>query len=161
MTDESPKQLDPRFDPAFQRGFDGAPPQPQRTTGYLRSNPVPVSTPARVVEVAQEPRSVAVIDDEGTDELADDAAEEFAPRSGRNPFLIALAAISLILIIGGLWAVQFMRSKFLTPDISTDVDYVTMQTAITGAPIAIALGIAIGVGVMFVYAISWQRRRVL
>lgn len=132
--------FDPRFDPAFQPGYSAPParaPKPERTE---------VDSPAKA---ALERRAEVVVTDED---------EEQAPRGRANPFLIALAAVALLLIIGGLGAIQQVRTIFAAQDIAVDLDYVSLNMLIFGAPLSIALGVATGVGVLFMYAIDWRRR---
>lgn len=134
--------FDPRFDPAFQPGFEA---------------PVtPVASPSRrsPAQVALEQRTEAripVLSDE------DDAVAEVHSRRP-NPFLIALGAISIALIAGGLGAVQSVKGIFTSENISVDLDYISLNMLIFAAPLAIALGVATGIGVLFIYAIDFKKR---
>ena len=133
--------FDPRFDPAFQPGFEApATPAPKRD-----------ASPARVaLEQRTEAREPLLDGD-------DDTLVE-APSRRPNPFLIALGAISVALIAGGLGAVQSVRGIFTTENISVDLDYISLNMLIFAAPLAIALGVATGIGVIFIYAIDYKRR---
>jgi hypothetical protein len=136
--------FDPRFDPAFQPGFSG---------------PAPTVARKRQVSPAQaalEARTEAVAE---TVEAVPSAGEQDAVETTRrpNPFLLALAAISLILIAGGLAAVQQIQGVFATENISVDIDYVTLDMIKFAAPLAVALGVATGIGVLFLYAVGWNR----
>lgn len=152
MSDETPANIDPRFDPAFQRGFEGS-----VTTTRRRSLPgvppvvpaqqqvpvAPVVTPAPVV-VTQAP----VIPEE---------IEEPAPR-GVNPFIAGLWVIAAVLILAGGYLAQWARATFLTDSLSTDIDYVTIEIVKYGAPLLIVLGLATAIGLLFVHAIAWRKR---
>jgi hypothetical protein len=153
MSNDAPPGFDPRFDPAFQRGFEG---------------PVPGAPPAKV------PRSQpAVVRADESEKAAAEAALTAASDPLRidrpftddaktrrvNPFLVVLGGLSVALIGGGLWAAQFARESFLTVNLSTDIDYVTLQMVIIFAPTAVALGIATALGLLFILARRWQRRR--
>lgn len=176
MAGDTDKEFDPRFDRAFQRGFDGEvttrPPQP---TGYLPTNPVreapasayaPGYAPAQPEVVVPRTVGAAANPDLSTAGLStpdlsmsgavDQPADE-AP--GRNPFLIALTIISVVLVVGGVAGLQWLRGRFLAPDIATELDFVTVQAATTGLVIVIGLGLATAIGVLFVHAARWGRRR--
>jgi hypothetical protein len=159
-----PDDFDPRFDPAFQRGFDGtaaadAPNVARRDA--RRATPVrppePIAGPAQprasAPTVGQPPR--------GTDSVdpgrADDAALEPRPRT--NPFLIALGVVSVALVAAGVWGIQAARAPFLATDTASNVDFVGLQILQFLSPVAIALGVATAIGILFVYATDWQRRR--
>ena len=133
--------FDPRFDPAFQPGFEApATPAPKRD-----------SSPARVALEQRTEARVPVLSD-------DDETVVEAPSRRPNPFLIALGAISVALIAGGLGAVQSVRGIFTTENISVDLDYISLNMLIFAAPLAIALGVATGIGVIFIYAIDYKKR---
>ena len=128
--------FDPRFDPAFQPGFEGKAKRPAKS-----SNPAKAALEAA--------RDDAVVTPE--------QAPETAARAKANPFLVALTAISVALIAGGLATSQWIRSLFQEDDIRLDLDFFSLDTLKIAAPLAVALGIAIGAGVLFVYAVRWKR----
>ena len=134
--------FDPRFDPAFQPGFEGK-------VAPLRKQPKRDVAPA--LAALEAARAGAV-------ETTPAQEAESEPSRRPNPFLIALAVISIALIAGGLSAMQSLRATFTTENISTSIDYMTLQMVIYAAPLAVAVGILIGVGVLFLYAIGWQKR---
>jgi hypothetical protein len=170
--------FDPRFDPAFQRGFGGAPagsgpgtgrrrsaPPAQETAqgfappqGYPPAQPREVrSTPPLIGEAPATPRAVAsavVVD------AADaDPEEQGEPRTWANPFVIALGVLAVGLVGAGLWMAQRAREPFLGTNAADQADYVTLQMLIYFAPLLVALGAATAVGVVFLLAAEWQRRR--
>ncbi len=132
--------FDPRFDPAFQPGFEAAPVTPKKTRS---SNPAKAALESARVEAEVAP--------------VGDAEAEAVSRAKPNPFLVALSAISVALIAGGLGTSQWIRSLFLQDDIRLDLDFFSLDTLKIAAPLAVALGIAIGAGVLFVYAIRWNK----
>jgi hypothetical protein len=154
MSDDATPDFDPRFDPAFQRGFDG----PVVNTAPV-TKPRAQSAPKRPAERSTE----EVIQDGPAIEVAGDqmGLVDSDEATGRrvNPFLVALTVLSIVLIVGGLWAAQFARESFLTVNLSTDIDYTTLQMVIIGAPIAIGIGIATALGVLFILAQRWHRGR--
>jgi hypothetical protein len=136
--------FDPRFDPAFQPGFDGkAAPATAKAKAPKSSNPAKAA-----LESARTDAVAAPVEDE------DEA--EAAGRPKANPFLVALTAISVALIAGGLGTSQWIRSLFQDDDIRLDLDFFSLDTLKIAAPLAVALGIAIGAGVLFIYAIRWN-----
>ena len=133
-------KFDPRFDPAFQPGFAEAPVTVKKTRS---SNPAKAA-----LESARTEAEVAPVDEAETDAVT---------RPKANPFLVALTAISIALIAGGLGTSQWIRSLFQDEDIRLDLDFFSLDTLKIAAPLAVALGIAIGAGVLFVYAIRWNK----
>jgi hypothetical protein len=140
----SKDSFDPRFDPAFQPGFDAAP----------VAAPVKAKKPA-----AQSPAQAAL---EAARVQAESApvgeSDAESPKRHVNPFLAALTTISALLIAGGLGTSQWIRSLFREDDIRLDLDYFSLDILKIASPLAVALGIAIGAGVLFVYAIRWKPR---
>ena len=179
MATDDHTEFDPRFDPAFQRGFDAAPPavrpQPPRTAtrafertappapvALSPSYPQPVTETPAVVTSQAGPSVVSPVPHDDAEarlptRAADDAAAEDWRR--RNPFLLAVAVVSVALIAGGVWGVQAAREPFLQTNAAANTDYVGLQMLVLFAPLAIVLGLAAGIGILFFYAAAWQRRR--
>ena len=130
--------FDPRFDPAFQPGFEATAAKVKKPRS---SNPAKAA-----LEAAREEIVVTATE-----------APETAPRAKANPFLVVLTAISVILIAGGLATSQWIRSLFEDEDIRLDLDFFSLDSLKIAAPLAVSLGIAIGAGVLFVYAIRWNK----
>ena len=168
MTTNSEPDFDPRFDPAFQRGFasDAATPTaPQRSRPAraatpplpeAASGPAPAQPPSVVGPAGASPSPAPLASSVAG---AADAAADVEPETRPNPFLIALGVLSVALIAAGLWGVQTARAPFLGTNVATDVDFVGLQILQVLAPMAIALGAATAIGILFVYAVGWQRRR--
>jgi hypothetical protein len=125
--------FDPRFDPAFQRGYDG----PAVASKKQTTEPAPESIPLIQVD-------------------ADVSRDEPIERR-TNPFLIALTIASIAFVAAGLVLVFQLRALFADTQASADFDYITLQTLMIGAPILVGLGLATGIGVLFVYAVRWGR----
>lgn len=134
--------FDPRFDPAFQPGFEGTPAKARGRSAHA------VSPAQAALESAREHAERAPLDS---------AEAEDTEARRPNPFLIALSAMSIALIGGGLGTLQWIRAQFLEQDIRLDLDYFSLDALKIAAPLAVALGIAIGAGVLFVYAVRWRR----
>ena len=93
MADDEAPEVDPRFDPVFQRGYDPAVHAPVARRSVLRT-PAPLPEPAAAAVSAEAPPLLE-------EELED------AP-SHRNPWLLALLLVSIaFLVIAGtfLWAI--------------------------------------------------------
>lgn len=147
MGKEANDTFDPRFDPAFQPGFDGA---------VVAAPAARKTRDAPPAQVALAQRSEVV---ERAAAQPADAPEDDAPHRRRpNPFLLALVAISISLIAGGLGAAQSIRSILDTENISLELDYVSLEMTKFAAPLSVALGVATGIGVLFIYAIDWKKR---
>jgi len=131
--------FDPRFDPAFQRGYDGPAVTPPATSD--------ASAPAAPPLVRIDPQAAVAPQAE---------LDELPPRRG-NPFLVALAVIGVALAVGGLVLVFQLRTIFGDGNGNPDFDYVTLQTLMIAAPILTGLGVATGIGVLFVFAVRWGR----
>ena len=138
----SKDDFDPRFDPAFQPGFEG-----KASKGRKAKAPRAVSPAQAALESAREHAEVAPVDGD------DDEQERRRP----NPFLVALGALSVVLIAGGVASQQWIRAQFLQEDIRLDLDYFSLDALKIAIPLSIALGVAIGAGLLFVLAIRWKK----
>jgi len=143
-----PDDFDPRFDPAFQRGFAGEPVRPAQARPSVDAAP-PIGLPPSAVTAGESARSPS--------QTADAAAATDQPRR-LNPFLVALVIVSVALVAVGVWIIQIARAPFEGGDAAANVDFVFLQTLVALAPAAITLGLATAIGVVFVYAVDWQKR---
>ena len=159
-------RFDPRFDPAFQPGYDEslASAQPATKRRPTATAPAPIGQPPAWSQYAPTTRSApaaAPIDapPAATEVLSTpaDLDDDPAPRRA-NPFLIALGAVAILLLGGGLYLVSRMRDLFADTQSSSTFDYVTIQVLMFAAPLILVLGLATGVGLLFVFAIRWDRR---
>jgi hypothetical protein len=158
MATKDSADFDPRFDPAFQRGFGGGPTTDAPARAVPRS-PAPVPVPA---QIGLPPVVSAPVTSDGTisePQGGPDAAADVDAPTRINPFLIALTTASVLLVAGGLWGVQAAREPFLQTEVSAQADYVGLQMLMEFAPMAIILGLATGLGVLFFLAAGWRRAR--
>ncbi|HEY2644933.1 MAG TPA: hypothetical protein VGI56_14355 [Galbitalea sp.] len=189
MNDESKTEIDPRFDPAFQRGFDpsvsldSVPAGSAAVDGSARlapaprpvvaAAPAPVASPAKVVPV-QAPSSLPVVGRAPTPAVAselvqdevvrlvdapadDDATEDSNP--ARNPFLLVLGIIAVVLITVGVWLFAQTGQAFNSREVRSQGDYMTLVATIQMAPFIALLGGATAIGVIFMFAAKWRRHR--
>jgi hypothetical protein len=128
--------FDPRFDPAFQPGYDASTAQPKakRSTNPAEAALRSATTGDRAIHV------------------------EGSRVAGRNPFMIALIAIGVVLIIAGVVAIRSLGEAFDTVDIQVDLDYYTLDVLKVVGPMLVALGSATIIGVVFVKAVQWKGR---
>ena len=165
MTDDE-QRVDPRYDPAFQRGFDGEVTSGLRSRTSVRRSALVSPAPYRSSEPEPEVEEYGVQEAGQTRTGAEDEpdpAPEYVtvPSAGvrdlrRNPFLVTLVALALVLIIGGIaWA---NHARQTVADLATELDYWYLQASVIGAPLTIITGVGVLAGVLFVAAAAWNRR---
>jgi hypothetical protein len=165
MTDDE-QRVDPRYDPAFQRGYEGQVASGLRSRTSVRRSALVSPAPYRSGEPEPDVEEYGVQEASETRtgaEAEPEPAPEFVTvgSSGlrglrRNPFLITLVVLGIALMIGGIaWANQVRQ---LVVDLATELDYWFLQVSVVGAPLTILTGIAILAGVLFVAATVWNRR---
>jgi hypothetical protein len=165
VSDDTNSEFDPRFDPAFQRGFDTAIP-------VAESVPAPaprvLAQPAPAQSVAAPAHPVAA-PESGTPAVAEDALPtlvdqalllpEAAPsRSTRNPFLLALLVVALVLVAVGIWMLVQADDAFNSSQVRSQGDFNMLTSVIDFAPFVSLLGVATAIGLLFVLANSWRKR---
>jgi hypothetical protein len=166
MTDE--QNVDPRYDPAFQRGYQGTVESTVRTHAAFRRSAVVSPAPYRPAE--PEPQ----VDEQGVDKAEPALAatdEQYVPAQlvpvsrvtlrefARNPFVILLILLGGGMIIGGsLWANQGRALVAARGGASTELDYWFLQATVVSAPLTILAGIGVLAGVLFLAAGVWNRR---
>ena len=167
--------IDPRYDVAFQRGFEGEVATGPRGQSTLRRtaavNPAPARLPAQPVE-RDEPAAFAQ-DEHPTLALAPEApasaAVEVAPVAVttprellRNPFMIALGALGVLLVlVGAIWAYEGFATIVKNGGTRNEVEFWAAQTMSFGAPLAIVVGLSIVAVLLVLFGRAWQRSRVV
>lgn len=141
MSDDA--RFDPRFDPAFQPGYTG---------------PIASSRPAARQVISDPPQPLATTAASAPSPVVEDVEYDDPEPRRTNPFLIVLGAIALVLVGGGLYLVSRLQSLFADTQSGSQFDYVTLQVLMYASPLIIALGLATGIGVLFVFATRWDRR---
>jgi hypothetical protein len=167
-------QIDPRYDPAFQRGYSGAVRTGEHAHGVTRGSQQPVrdarrpeapaepATPAGYRDVLPPAYSTAPDVEDELPPLEEDVADDEQPprRLTRNPFLFALALLGAALVVAGSsWALAGRATMTEAASIATERDYWFVQAALLGAPVMIATGVAIIAGVLFMFAHAWNKGR--
>jgi hypothetical protein len=175
MSDDTTPQFDPRFSAAFQRGFDpeavveeSVPEpivRPRITEPVARVVPVvpPVSAvaPATVDVAAVPTQEVGQQAEFGATSWLDNAETDpdTQPSTARNPFLLALGLVAVFLIAGGIGLFVASGGAFNGRDVRSQGDYMSLDALIHAAPFVALLGIATALGVLFVFAAGWRKRR--
>ena len=169
MSDDKNADVDPRFDPAFQRGFDQTIPieeyvpkslphtsasSPARAASVVSPVPVAPGTPREVIRVA------AAADPEQDAESAEEPAAEpeLGSSPSRNPFLLFLGVISIALIAAGVWLFVRSGDAFNSREVRSQGDYMSLDATIHMAPFIALLGAATAIGVLFVFASKWRKK---
>ena len=166
MSDDASK-FDPRFDPAFQRGYDGPVQPSMRRRPRVESPPEPIGLPPQYSAVERP----MVADQLGEYQRRQDVAagevrparepsgaeDEMIPH-GKNPYLAVLTGIGIALVVANLVLIMNIES-FIPTDLGpgSQLPYYYVQMIMTGAPLLICLGLATLIGVLFVYAARWKR----
>jgi hypothetical protein len=166
---------DPRFDPAFQRGFEGETVYPPRQAPAAPSRHDARQAPERMVAPMPEflrvrPRAEQppnAIDEEYRSAPAR-AVREPEPHAAAvplppppplrsNPFLIAALVIAIALIGAGVLIGS--RIDLWYDDVSGDgPGFGLLNMLQVGAPLAICLGIATVIAVLIILALRWRGR---
>lgn len=171
MSDDKSVEIDPRFDPAFQRGFDPTIPIEEYVPDPLpRETSAAAAAPSRVAApppLAPAPPAASKVQPAATapdiiDVEVDPDAEPIAePDSSpsRNPFLLFLGIISIALVAAGIWLFVRSGDAFNSRDVRSQGDYMSLDATIHMAPFIALLGGATAIGVLFVFASKWKKRR--
>ncbi len=167
MSDEKNTEVDPRFDPAFQRGFDPSIPIEEYVPAPVpRKSAPPVAPPAPVVlaptPVVAQPSPAAVApaapDAEDAPAQDTDSPEEADASPSRNPFLLFLGIIAIALVAAGIWLFVQSGDAFNSKEVRSQGDYMSLDSTIHAAPFIALLGGATAIAILFVFAARWRRR---
>jgi hypothetical protein len=167
-------EIDPRFDPAFQRGFDPSipideyvpAPLPRTTAVPTRFAPAPAESspvataPAVQKAVRPEPELVVVNGDEDPETVIEPVTESDLDSSpSRNPFLLFLLVIAIALVVAGIWLFVRSGDAFNSREVPSQGDFMSLTATLDAAPFIALLGAATAIGVLFVFASKWRKRR--
>lgn len=150
-------RFDPRFDPAFQRGYDEAEPPPAPVVP-ASVGPAPVGRPA--VEqprgTAERPVEPALSERPHRPHVTPHDGHEDAP-ARRNPFLIALIVIAVLLIVVSI--LLFARLPEWRGTVQGDavMDYATLEVLYFATPLLFVTGLGVIVAVLLFAASRWRR----
>jgi len=169
MADDSGSGVDPRFNAAFQRGFVADVPAdedfrhvaPAASSPEIAVYPVAPLAPDAVAPTAganapppADAEPLVRLDAGGTD--AGSQASEVPV--ARNPYLIALLILAVLLIAAGIWLFVNAESQFDSSQVQSQGDYIALTSLIEFAPFLALVGGAIVIGVLFIRALRYRRR---
>jgi len=178
-------EIDPRYDPAFQRGFDasrtGAPDAAvaaaPRVTSALQRPVAAAAAPAQVTSAERAERAERHASADAGATLATGAGDA-APHPGSataasgahapqpalrppwtNPFAIVVAIVGIAVLATGVWMLQETHRLVESGEaFQTQVDFWFQQWAMVAGPVFTGLGVAILVAVLMLCAVYWGRR---
>jgi uncharacterized membrane protein YidH (DUF202 family) len=84
---------------------------------------------------------------------------ELESNPARNPFLLFLCIIAIALVAAGVWLFVRSGDAFNSREVRSQGDYMSLDATIHMAPFIALLGAATAIGVLFVFASKWRRRR--
>ena len=137
--------FDPRFDPAFQRGYDGA-------AGPVRPAVEPARSVVEPVETARATRSVVEPVETPAEPL-----ETFRYETRGNPWLRALWVVAAVFTVVGLLATYAAQSLMQGANTSSAIDYYVLPLTVSQlAPWFTVTGLFAGVAALVLNAIRWR-----
>ena len=163
--DEGPSRFDPRFDPKFQPGYDpqGDPASAARGAGRpasTRAVPEPGWSVAPAQPRVPDLRPTPPVQAEDA-HVSTATGETNTPAAavGRNPFVVALWATSVALLVAGFVVLQAYRDLNNQPQTSGSgsPDFALIQLLISLPPALFQLSLATMVGLLFFHAVVWRR----
>ena len=138
--------FDPRFDPAFQRGYDGRTAAPVRPA-VERARPVvePVETPPPAVELVETPAAPVA------------PPETFRYETRGNPWLRTLWVVAAVFTVAGLLAAYSAQAMMQGANTSSAIDYYVLPLTVSQlAPWFTVTGLFAGVAGLVLNAIRWR-----
>lgn len=170
--------IDPRYDRAFQRGFEGEVTTGPRGQSTLRRtaavNPAPARRTAQVVDRVDRVEPIPVEQPEPSRLAPESESAPAAVVAGsvdpepvttprdliRNPFIIALAVLgALLILVGSIWAYEGFAAIVKNGGTRNEVEFWAAQTMSFGAPLAIVVGLGVVAVLLVLFGRSWQRAR--
>ena len=167
------EQIDPRYDPAFQRGYDGPVATGSRAAAAARRTAPHVTSALQrsVAEPAEprvaaagpiQPQPVVATPETETDAASAPVVHVAAPAlraPWTNPFAILVTLVGVVVLAIGVWLLQEAYQLTQSPDgLSNQADYWFMQAGMVAGPIFAGLGVAVLVAVLMFCAVYWARR---
>ena len=143
------RDFDPRFDPAFQRGYvEGGAPAPRQ-----------VQRPA-VIDLPPEPSRPETADARDAEVVTPQAHPEPSVTLAGNPWIRVLWVIAPVFILGGLAGQAWSQSRLfgsVNPNgTGVFMSYVVPAVAQSICPWMVLTGLAALIGVVFLHAVRWR-----
>jgi hypothetical protein len=157
------QDFDPRFDPAYQRGFSGEVTASRRraVTGAPSVAPAaaaPSSVAAPVVVTPAEPVE-AEHSEHSTEEVESAPVTAVAAARIRlvSGWTISIAVVGVLLILGGGWGVNSLIESMSAADAGASANFYLVLFGVFASPLAVALGLACLIGLLFLGATTKRR----
>lgn len=152
-------RFDPRFDPAFQRGFEGEAPPAAAAVQAPPARPA-VEQPLDVVERTTDPEAADRPQrrrQPGARTATPERTDEDAPAQRRNPFYIAAIVIAGLLVIGGILIFARLPEWRATVQGDSRVDYATLEVLYFAAPLMVMVGVGTVLALLILVGSRWRR----
>jgi hypothetical protein len=178
MTKENPPAIDPRYDPAYQRGFAGTAtptrihavdtPKEDRAAAPQRAESARVAAhhpPEERVEPFVVPPAKSASSDEALPESTEARDRDEAPTSvgltlRGNPWVATLWVVAVLLLTAGFFGTWRSQSIYVGATPINDMnEIVTFQVLQTLSPSLVLVGLLVLAGLFFLHAVSWRARR--
>jgi hypothetical protein len=154
------QRFDPRFNPAFQRGFDASTERVRRAnvTPSLTAEDVMYGRSARPDFAAPPPPPPEETEDQVTVPVEVPSPE--SPRDRHNPFVWTLWLLSIVLIAGDLGLLLGPVRGLFSSSFNSDQGAVALlQTLYVICPALITVGLGTISGLLFWHAAAWKHRQ--
>jgi hypothetical protein len=154
------QQFDPRFNPAFQRGFDASAERARRANLTPSLSPEDVMY-GRTASPDFAPPPPPPPEEETEDRVAPALEVPALQRDRQNPFVLALWLLSVVLVGGGIWL--FLgpgRADLGSSPNDPDPGFIAfIQALYVICPAMITAGLGTVSGLLFWHAAAWNARR--
>lgn len=165
------RRFDPRFSPAFQPGYDPRVHREAPPSAPLREEPGRDWPEARHDELGADREtpdpgdglSIFALPEDRSTEPDDVLLEEVEPAPWWrriNPWFIALWAIGVVFILGGLWLLSTVEIWSQGPQAFGGGSFfvsILLQMSLFGVPILLGLGLATITSTVVIMAARWRR----
>ncbi|NYF09579.1 hypothetical protein HDC94_000735 [Leifsonia sp. AK011] len=139
--------FDPRFDPAFQRGFDGA----------VERSATPAPRVESVPSASVEPTPVPAEVQRQVVEPVETSLPTQLPTLRGNPFIPVLWITAALFAIAGAAGQYFATFlNYSAPASSAALEYVLPSVLFALSPWLFAAGLALGIATLVIHALRWR-----
>ena len=156
MADSENARVDPRFDPLYQRGYAPSVDATRQVSGRRATAPGPIyPAPPPELDAGGPPRSASAVENslDPVGSSPEDAAGRAPLVSGLNPYVRALAIMSVAFVVLGAGAAVWANSASWAPSSTNGRTAIQMQIiqnlVLQFSTPVVTVGFAIGVGLVF------------
>ena len=166
MADSENARVDPRFDPLYQRGYAPSVDAARQVSGRRAIAPGPIySAPPPELRAGGQSRSASTVENsmDPVDSSSEDATAGAPLVSGRNPYVRALAIMSVAFVVLGAGAAVWANAASWAPSSTTGRAAIQMQIiqslVLQFSTPVVTVGFAIGVGLVFLKLVTSRAAR--